>query len=335
MTRVTRLLASLLAVTTVLMGMPALSEAAEIGDRETPVTIRSAPVTPVTPVVQIPAVNPSRVVEVRTVVQVRNILPDAAKNLQVVVPPTVLSRAGTQRVLEVKFMTEPASTRLTPAGIEATYKVDEVPGLTSLTFEQVYTVELLGEVQSVVEESIDARYLTAEAGIESGNQAIAAKALEVTRDLTATEERAKAIIKFVVDHLTYDPGAASRNKGALAGFQSGSGVCQEYAGLFVAMARANGIPARMVYGWARNTGLSGALNGSNRHVWAEYYDAEKGWVAVDPTFAEVQEDLLAFDTQAHIAQNWENTSFSASFGGRGLLSIVANQTLFWPSTASR
>lgn len=278
---------------------------------------------------------PNRIVEVRTSVTARNVTPDLAKNLRIVVPPTVMNKNGVQRVLAVKFLSTPTATRETPAGIEATYEVAEVPGGALLTFDQVYTVELLGVAEPIIEAQPDASYLAAEVGIEADNAQIRAKALAVTAGLTSTEAKAEAIIRFVTDHLTYDLNAASRNKGALAGFQTGTGVCQEYAGLFVAMSRANGIPARLVYGWARDIGLEGKLGGENRHVWAEYYDANKGWIAVDPTFAEGQANLLAFDAQNHVAQNWTNATYSANFGGRGILSIAINQTLTELTTAKR
>lgn len=333
MTQRIRIVAGVLALSIALMGGPDVAAAAD-GFAAQVVAVPQDVAAP--QVVQVSqAVIANRIVEVRTTVTVRNVLPDAARNLVVVVPPTVTNRVGTQRVLSVTFSPEPTATRQTAAGLEATYKVDEVAGFATHTFQQVYTVELLGNARRVVEENLDGRYLAPEPGIESDNPEIQAASLAVTTGLTTTEQKAEALIRFVVNHLSYAPNAASRNKGALAGFQTGTGVCQEYAGLFVAMARASGIPSRLVYGWARDTGLDGSLNAQNRHVWAEYYDASNGWVAVDPTFAEVQENLLAFDGQNHIAQDWQNATFSASFGGRGLLSIVATQTLTQLSTAQR
>ncbi len=276
-----------------------------------------------------------RLVEVRTSVTVRNVTKDEANNLTIVVPPTVLDQLGTQKVLAVKFTTEPTSTRETPAGIEATYKFGSVPAGAVLTFEQVYTVELAQGAEVITEEQIDARYLQPEAGIESDNAEIKARARALTLNKKTTTAKVEAIATFVVDRLSYDLASTSRNKGALAGYENGTGVCSEYASLFVAMARASGIPARLVYGWARDTGLEGALNAQVRHVWAEYYDAEKGWVAIDPTFAEAQSDVLAFDAANHIAQDWSNSTLSASFGGRGILSVVAAQTLTPVTTAQR
>ncbi|MFZ5823620.1 MAG: transglutaminase-like domain-containing protein [Bacillota bacterium] len=338
MRRVLRFLAGVVTFAIALTAMPSYATAvAQLETTTAAVQSTTSPQASEAPPAQpAPATQPvvaSRIVEVRTSITVRNVLPDAAKNLVIVLPPTVTDKVGTQRVLDVTYINEPTSTRETPAGREAIYQVAEVPGFATLTFEQIYTVELLGTAEQVMEEKVDPRYLAPEAGVESDNAAIRAAALRVTADKETTTEQAEALIRFVVDRLDYDLNAASRNRGALAGFESRVGVCTEYAGLFVAMARAAGIPARLVYGWARNTGLEGALNAQNRHVWAEYYDAEKGWVAVDPTFAEVQEDVLAFDAQNHIAQDLTNDGFSASFGGRGLLSIVTNQTLTQLSTA--
>jgi len=67
-------------------------------------------------------------------------------------------------------------------------------------------------------------------------------------------------------------------------------TCQEYADLFVTLARANKIPARRLIGYAqtknqqlRPTGFQGDI----LHAWAEYYDSEKNqWQVVDPTWGD-------------------------------------------------
>lgn len=66
-----------------------------------------------------------------------------------------------------------------------------------------------------------------------------------------------------------------------------SGHCELYAGAFVLLARAAGIPARMVTGF-----VGGDWNGyenyfmvrnRNAHAWCEVFDATRGWLRVDPT----------------------------------------------------
>lgn len=64
-------------------------------------------------------------------------------------------------------------------------------------------------------------------------------------------------------------------------------LSNEYANLFVALARAADIPARKIVGYAYTENedirplsfTQGVL-----HTWAEYYDREKGWIMVDPTW---------------------------------------------------
>ncbi|MCG3180047.1 MAG: hypothetical protein BIFFINMI_02401 [Phycisphaerae bacterium] len=56
------------------------------------------------------------------------------------------------------------------------------------------------------------------------------------------------------------------------------GSCTELAFVFIGMARANGISARMCTGWVNRSG--GSLDTVN-HRWAEYWDARYGWVPVD------------------------------------------------------
>jgi transglutaminase-like putative cysteine protease len=60
-----------------------------------------------------------------------------------------------------------------------------------------------------------------------------------------------------------------------------AGVCQDFAHLFIAVARAMGVPARYVSGYihvARESGVSGAS-----HAWAEAWVPGQGWIGYDAT----------------------------------------------------
>ena len=59
-------------------------------------------------------------------------------------------------------------------------------------------------------------------------------------------ERARAIVAWVHDRLSYEPGTTTSTDDALAPLLSGRGVCRDYAHLVVALARAVGMPARYV-----------------------------------------------------------------------------------------
>jgi transglutaminase-like putative cysteine protease len=59
-----------------------------------------------------------------------------------------------------------------------------------------------------------------------------------------------------------------------------AGVCQDFAHLFIAAARAMGVPARYVSGYIHATGRSVA---SASHAWAEGWVPGRGWVGYDAT----------------------------------------------------
>ncbi len=72
------------------------------------------------------------------------------------------------------------------------------------------------------------------------------------------------------------------------------GVCQDFAHLFCALARANGIPARYVSGYLHQ-GI-GYFGDSQMHAWAECFIPEAGWIGFDPT-----NDLLVNDNHIKVA----------------------------------
>lgn len=60
-----------------------------------------------------------------------------------------------------------------------------------------------------------------------------------------------------------------------------AGVCQDFAHLFIAVARAMGVPARYVSGYIHLAGDRGATTAS--HAWAEGWVPGRGWVGYDAT----------------------------------------------------
>jgi len=72
-------------------------------------------------------------------------------------------------------------------------------------------------------------------------------------------------------------------------FRTRRGFCEHYAGAFVFLMRAAGIPARVVSGYQGGefNPLDGTLvvRQSDAHAWAEVWLDSQGWVRVDPTAA--------------------------------------------------
>ena len=123
------------------------------------------------------------------------------------------------------------------------------------------------------------------------SQAVA-KGKELTRDIKDPLKKVAAIYDFVVKNVSYD-----RQKAATV--QSGyipvldtvlstrKGICFDYAALMTGMLRSQGIPCKMVFGYA----------GTAYHAWISVWTEDTGWVdgaiffdgtswqRMDPTFA--------------------------------------------------
>ncbi len=113
----------------------------------------------------------------------------------------------------------------------------------------------------------------------------------------------KAIYTYVSQILGYDYTRVSQapiRKGAVLALGSAkNSICMEFTDLFIAIARASGIPAREAVGYAYTTNsrlrpLS--LVADVLHSWPEYYDTErKLWIPVDPTWANTTGGVNYFD----------------------------------------
>jgi transglutaminase-like putative cysteine protease len=72
-------------------------------------------------------------------------------------------------------------------------------------------------------------------------------------------------------------------------YGSRAGFCEHYAGAFVFLMRAAGVPARVVTGYqgGERNPLDGYLTvrQSDAHAWAEVWLPRRGWVRIDPTAA--------------------------------------------------
>lgn len=113
----------------------------------------------------------------------------------------------------------------------------------------------------------------------------------------------RQIYDYVVRTLSYDYKRVSEvpiRKGASQALDNPeNSICMEFTDLFIAIARAAGIPAREAVGYAHTTNarlrplsfVSDIL-----HAWPEYYDSERGiWIPVDPTWADTTGGINYFD----------------------------------------
>lgn len=110
----------------------------------------------------------------------------------------------------------------------------------------------------------------------SDNEKFIRQSKALTRSLRDTEQRVRALLLFVSEHLR--PGTELTSLTAHEILQKARGDCTEYAQLFVALARANGVPAREISGLVYLGDKQQRFGG---HTWAEVVINGR-WQAVDP-----------------------------------------------------
>lgn len=99
----------------------------------------------------------------------------------------------------------------------------------------------------------------------------------------APASRLERLMRAVHENLVYQPGHTDTRTTAAAALERGRGVCQDHAHVFIAAARALGIPARYVSGYLWSGDDTAAHDAS--HAWAEAYVDGVGWMGFDPANA--------------------------------------------------
>lgn len=117
-------------------------------------------------------------------------------------------------------------------------------------------------------------------------------AATLTKEHTNLLDKVEAVYNYVVSNISYDTEkAATVQSGYLPDLDNvlttGKGICFDYASLMTGMLRSQGIPCKLIVGYA----------GSVYHAWISVWSEETGWVdgavffngttwqRMDPTFA--------------------------------------------------
>ncbi len=175
---------------------------------------------------------------------------------------------------------------------EMTYDYDVAPGVTEYfplsCGSGSYTVKYYENIEGIrytglLEGTFEAKLNSATAPFSYSNQYVyytkksscVKKAAEACAGKTDKIEKLAAIFKWVTDNITYDYTlAATVQNGYVPDpdsvLKKKSGICFDYASLFAAMARSQGIPTRLVIGYAAT---------DIYHAWNEVYTEETGWIA--------------------------------------------------------
>lgn len=103
------------------------------------------------------------------------------------------------------------------------------------------------------------------------------------------------LLAWVPTVLAYRSGTTAVHGPLLDAVRQGGGVCQDFAHLFIAVARSWGVPARYVMGYL-DPGICATGEQLATHAWAEALVPAAGWVGFDATH-----NLLANDHYVAVA----------------------------------
>lgn len=148
-------------------------------------------------------------------------------------------------------------------------------------------------------------------------------ALSVTKDKKKISDKARAVYQWVVENTVRDPNVKGCGTGEVEKvIEKKGGKCADISSVFVAVARAAGVPAREVFGLRLGKKDEEDIT-NGHHCWAEFYVPGYGWAPVDP--ADVRKMMLTKELDIKGAQSYIDYYFGAvdeyrislARGGRG------------------
>lgn len=156
------------------------------------------------------------------------------------------------------------------------------------------------------------KYAVSQSYWETEAVEIISQSAKLADPIRPVAEILRKIYDFVTKKLSYDfkkleSGELVRLGALTALAQPDKAVCMEYTDLFIALARAAGIPAREVDGFAytaddTNRPLSLRVEGDVLHAWPQAYFPGTGWMMVDPTWGSTSgSDYFSSFDLSHLA----------------------------------
>ena len=90
-------------------------------------------------------------------------------------------------------------------------------------------------------------------------------------------ERVQAIVDYVHSHIAFTYGSSTSTTSALDVFESGVGVCRDYAHLAIAFCRAMNVPARYAFGYLPDIDVPPPFPTMDFCAWFEAYLGDRWW----------------------------------------------------------
>lgn len=155
--------------------------------------------------------------------------------------------------------------------------------------------------------------------LEVDNPQIQDLAQELTQGVEGDIEKLRILFDYCIENIEYQ--LMQEEKGALFALENGTGDCSEFSFLMVALARAAGIPARVVSGIAfyyDEMSLGG-------HQIVEAYIDGIGWFPMDPTWGAVGRDEYFAEMYSQFIYISFNPNRGFSPDSRFVVNYYANQ----------
>lgn len=134
-------------------------------------------------------------------------------------------------------------------------------------------------------------------------------AMNVTRGKKGILEKAEAVYDWVIENTYRDPNVQGCGIGDVERMLTiKGGKCADISGVYVAIARAAGVPARDVFGLRLGKKPEDDITGGH-HCWAEFYLPGYGWVPADP--ADVRKAMLEKGLDLKQAKQYRDYYFGA------------------------
>lgn len=230
------------------------------------------------------------------------------------IPATFSNKGTSQKVegLEIQFAPKPASVTDETDSFGNTFKKakwEDVSRDIAVTISYRASIESrLRPMQSAAALPLkdipreDAVFLQPTSMVQSEDKEILSLSRELTDGALTEYEAVEGILNWVSDNVkyTYNPPKYD----ALYTMKTGSGNCQNFAHLSMALLRASGIPSRIVGGVSLKrqwkvpveNGYLVQDMGQGGHAWMEIYFPDLGWLSYDP------QQSRQFTSTRHIKQ---------------------------------
>jgi hypothetical protein len=190
--------------------------------------------------------------------------------LKMIIPDDIADR---QTINKMSWSIEPDSIYKINSNTYALFKFYDIDKSFKIVMNSHITIYRIINESNTEKQADLSNFLIAEPAIETESQSIisAAASLKQKTDI----ETVMKTYEFVQDHVKYK---LNPPIGAEKVLESGVGKCMDFSDLFVALLRANKIPAKSVFGIVVDYVGENPL-----HAWSEVYLKKQGWVRFDAT----------------------------------------------------